>query len=201
MTMGSTLNFSYAAITMQLLKHVSDGYPVLFMDVRLYHPEEDILDFCNSGNHASFYAQRSFNPEDNFTNVTPYPAMEFCFKAGGASVSFDAAPGELTFARLGLWNDKPYLAIARSEVADLPKEERRKFNRKTDLTWPHVHARLFCEHEQFINIFPCNHILTVQGDWLDTLNYLAEISGIKPTILGKEKQNQRIPVWERVGEF
>ena len=199
-TVCATEADSYAAITMQLLKYISGGYPVLFMDVRLYHPEEDIWDFCNSGNHASFYAQRSFNPEDNFKHITLHPAMEFYFKAGGASVSFDAAPGELTFARLGLWNDKLYLVIVKGEVADLPKKERRKFNRETDPTWPHVHAKLFCEYEEFINIFPCNHILAVQGDWLDALNYLAEISGIKSIILGKEKQNRQIPVWERVGE-
>ena len=43
-----------AAITMQLLKYISGGLPTLFMDVRLYHPELDLWDMCNSGNHSSF---------------------------------------------------------------------------------------------------------------------------------------------------
>jgi len=68
-TVCATEADAYAAITMQLLKYVSGGLPTLFMDVRLYHPDKDIWDFCNSGNHASFYAQRSFDPEDNFKHL------------------------------------------------------------------------------------------------------------------------------------
>jgi L-fucose isomerase len=51
-----------AAITMQLLKIVSGGLPSLFMDVRLYHPDLDVWDFCNSGQHASWYAEQSDDP-------------------------------------------------------------------------------------------------------------------------------------------
>jgi L-fucose isomerase len=197
-TVCATEADSYAAITMQFLKYVSGGLPTLFMDVRLYHPDRDIWDLCNSGNHASFYAQRSFDPEDNFKRITLYPAMEFYFKAGGASVFFDACPGELTFARLGLWNDEPYLVMVRGEVVDLPEEERRKLDAQTDPTWPHVHARLFCDYEEFINVFPSNHILAVEGNRLEALNYLAEITGIKSIILGEEGKNRQAPVWERI---
>lgn len=197
-TVCATEADSYAAITMQFLKYVSGGLPTLFMDVRLYHPDRDIWDLCNSGNHASFYAQRSFDPEDNFKRITLYPAMEFYFKAGGASVFFDACPGELTFARLGLWNDEPYLVMVRGEVVDLPEEERRKLDAQTDPTWPHVHARLFCDYEEFINLFPSNHILAVEGNRLEALNYLAEITGIKSVILGDEGKSRQAPVWERI---
>ncbi|MFQ6065679.1 MAG: L-fucose/L-arabinose isomerase family protein [bacterium] len=195
-TVCATEADAYAAITMQLLKYLSGGFPTLFMDVRLYHPDRDIWDLCNSGNHSSFYAQRSLNPEDNFKHITFYPALEFYFKAGGASVSFDAAPGELTFARLGLWNDEPYLVVVRGEVVDLTKEERKRINAQTDPTWPHVHARFFCEYEQFVNIFPSNHILAVVGDKVEILSYLAEISGIKSIILGEEGKRRESPVWE-----
>jgi len=197
-TVCATEADSYAAITMQLLKYISAGLPTLFMDVRLYHPDRDIWDLCNSGNHASFYAQRSFVPEDNFKYITFYPAMEFYFKAGGASVFFDACPGELTFARLGLWDDRPYLVMVRGEVVDLSDEERKKLDAQTDPTWPHVHAHLFCDYEEFINVFPSNHIVAVEGNHLESLNYLAEIVGIKSMILGEEGKKRRVPVWERV---
>jgi L-fucose isomerase len=124
--------------------------------------------------------------------------LELYFKAGGASVSFDAAPGELTFARLGLWNAEPYLVVVRGEVVDLPEEERKRVNAQTDPTWPHVHARFFCEYEEFVNIFPCNHILAVAGDKVEILNYLAEIAGIKSIILGDEGKKREVPVWERL---
>ena len=32
-------------------------------------------------------------------------------------------------------------------------EERKKLNKQTDPTWPHVHARLKCSFDEFINIF------------------------------------------------
>lgn len=133
---------SFAALTMQVLKYVSGGLPVLFMDVRLYHPELDVWDFCNSGNHASWCASRSFDPKENFKKVTLHPALELYFKAGGASVSFDACPGELTFARLGLFGDRVYMVIVKGESVELDEQIRKRINSETDPTWPHVHARL-----------------------------------------------------------
>ena len=96
--------------------------------------------------------------------MTFHPALPFYFKAGGASVEFDAAPGPATFARLGLWDDRPYLLIVPGEIVDLPPEQRRALNEQTNPTWPHVHARLHCDYEEFVDAFPCNHILATAGD-------------------------------------
>jgi len=199
-TICATEADSLAAVTMQLLKYISGGLPVLFMDVRLYHPDRDLWDFCNSGNHASWYASRSMNPEENFKKVTFHPALEFYFKAGGASVEFDAAPGEITFARLGLWNDKLYMVIVPGESVELPPEERKAINAQTNPTWPHVHAKLRCSFDEFIELFPSNHILGVVGNWVRPLTYLCEIAGIEPIILGPEAQKRIQPVWKRVQE-
>lgn len=185
-----------AALTMQILKYVSGGYPTLFMDVRIYHPEKDIWDLCNSGNHSSFYAAYSRNPEDNFKKITLYPALEYYFKAGGASVEFNAGPAALTFARLGLWDGKPYMVIVKGESLDLPDDERKALNEQTDPTWPHVHARLECTFEEFLNVFPANHIQAVVGDKVEALKYYCEIAGIKPIILGPRGKNQVYPVWD-----
>ncbi|HIC89080.1 MAG TPA: hypothetical protein EYP04_06725 [Anaerolineae bacterium] len=189
---------AYAAVTMQMLKYISGGLPTLFMDVRLYHPDKELWDFCNSGNHASWYASQSFDPAENFKKITFHPALEFYFKAGGASVEFDAAPGEMTFARLGLWDDQPYLVIIHGESLDLPAEERKAINAETDPTWPHVHARLHCSIDEFLRVFPCNHILAVTGNRVRALTYLAEIAGIAPVILGEAGKERIPPIWERV---
>ncbi|MHB1455930.1 MAG: L-fucose/L-arabinose isomerase family protein, partial [Armatimonadota bacterium] len=138
----STEADAFAAVTMQLMKYISGGLPSLFMDVRLYHPDLDIWDWCNSGNHSSWYAAQSFDPAENFKHITFHPALEFYFKAGGASVEFDAMPGEMTFARMGLWDEKPYMVITKGESLELPAEQRKMINAQTDPTWPHVHARL-----------------------------------------------------------
>lgn len=187
---------SYAALTMQILKYISGGLPVLFMDVRLYHPDLDIWDFCNSGNHASYYAALSDEPAENFKNITLHPALEFYFKAGGASVEFDAAPCQLTFARLGLWNDKPYMVIIKGESLSLPEDVRKKINSETNPTWPHVHARLECSFSDFLKVFPCNHIIAVSGDLVDALKYFCDICGIQAVVLNRNTQIGNI--WELV---
>ena len=189
---------TYAAITMQLLKYISGGLPTLFMDVRLYHPELDLWDFCNSGNHASYYAALSRKPEENFKTISFHPALEFYFKAGGASVEFDAAPTTLTFARLGLWDEKPYMVIISGKSLSLDEKKRRQINQETDPTWPHVHAKLDCSIDEFVSIFPCNHILAVDGDHVQSLIFLCEISGITPVVLGSRGKGRISPIWERI---
>ncbi len=197
-TVCATEADSLAAVTMQLLKYISGGLPVLFMDVRLYHPDKDLWDFCNSGNHASWYASRSMDPKENFKKITFHPALEYYFKAGGASVEFDAAPGPITFARLGLWDDKLYMVIVLGEAVELPPEERKAINEETNPTWPHVHAKLHCSFDEFIEVFPCNHILGVAGNHVRSLKYLCEIAGIEPIILGSEAQKYSKPLWKRI---
>ncbi len=187
-----------AAITMQALKYITGGLPTLFMDVRLYHPELDIWDWCNSGNHSSWYARRSWDAKENFKSITFHPALELYFKAGGASVEFDAAPGEMTFARLGLWDEKPYMVIVPGEVAELSKEDRKLLNAQTDPTWPHVHARLKCTFDDFLATFPANHAQGVYGNTVRSLNYYCEIAGITPVILGGAGEKRIKPIWERV---
>lgn len=198
-TVCATEADAYAALTMQLLKYLSGGLPTLFMDVRLYHPELDIWDWCNSGNHASWYAAQSMDPAENFKSVTFHPALEYYFKAGGASVEFDAAPGEMTFARLGLWDDKPYMLIVRGMSVDLPADERERLRNMTNPTWPHVYAKLECGFDEFVATFPSNHVLGVPGDRVRALTYLCEIAGITPVLLGREGKERIAPIWERVG--
>jgi L-fucose isomerase len=197
-TVCATEADAYAALSMQMLKYISGGLPVLFMDVRLYHPELDLWDLVNSGNHASWYAALSNEPGENLARVRLHPALKFYFKAGGASVEFDAAPTELTFCRLGLWNDRPYMVICSGRSVELPAEERKRINAMTNPTWPHVHARLDCSYEEFLAVFPCNHILAVQGDRVQSLIWACEMAGITPVVLGRAAQERITPLWERL---
>jgi len=194
----STEADSDAAVTMQLMKYVTGGLPTLFMDVRLYHPDRDMWDWCNSGNHASWYSAQSFEAAENFEKITLHPALEFYFKAGGASVEFDAAPGQMTFARIGLWDEKPYMVIVRGESLDLPREETRKLAAETDPTWPHVWAKLECSFDEFLSIFPCNHVQGVPGDRVGALVTACEIAGIEPIVLGDAAAERPAPVWKRM---
>ena len=198
-TVCATEADAYAALTMQMLKYISGGLPVLFMDVRLYHPDLDLWDLVNSGNHASWYAALSNRAEDNLARIRLHPALKFYFKAGGASVEFDAAPTQLTFCRLGLWNDRLYMVICAGESVELPAEEARRLNAMTNPTWPHVHARFACSYDEFLSVFPANHIHAVQGDRVQSLVGACEIAGITPIVLGTAGERYARPLWERVG--
>jgi len=189
---------SYAAITMQILKYVSGGLPTLFMDVRLYHPDLDLWDWCNSGNHASWYAKRSWKAEENFSRVNLYPALEFYFKAGGASVEFDAAPGQMTFARLGIFDDKPYMVIVPGEAVELDPALSARLKSETDPTWPHVWAKLACSFDEFTSVFPANHVQGVVGDYVQALTWYCEMSGVAPVLLGPAGKARITPIWERL---
>jgi L-fucose isomerase len=195
-TVCSTEADANAAITMQLLKYITGGLPSLFMDVRLYHPDRDLWDWCNSGNHASWYAARSNDPVKNFRTITFHPALEFYFKAGGASVAFDAAPGRMTFARLGIWDEKPYMVIVPGEAVKLSAKDSKALRAQTDPTWPHVWAKLDCDFQSFLNVFPCNHAQGAPGDLVQPLTMVCDMAGIKPIVLGRERV---APVWELVG--
>ncbi len=194
----STEADSLGALTMQVLKYVGCGVPVLFADVRLYVPEKDLWLFVNSGNHASWYASRSWDPRENLKKVTLHPAIEMYFPTGGASVEFDAAPGEMTFARLGLYGDKLYMVIVRGESVDLPEEEKRKLREQTNPTWPHMYVKLKASFEEFLNVFPANHIHGIPGDHVEELVRFCEIAGVKPIVLGEDVKRFHKPIWELV---
>lgn len=187
---------AFAALTMQILKYVSGGRPSLFADVRLYHPELDLWDLVNSGQHATWFAAQSDDPAENFSKVTFHPALKFYFRSGGASVEFDAAPGPMTFARLGLWDERPFLLIARGESVALPDDERRRLNAMTDPTWPHMHARLDASIEETLRMLPANHIHATAGDVIAELVHVAELAGIEPIVLGGADAAR--PIWQRV---
>jgi L-fucose isomerase len=197
-TVCATEADAYAALSMQMLKYVSGGLPVLFMDVRLYHPDLGLWDLVNSGNHASWYAALSDDPAENLARIRLHPALKFYFKAGGASVEFDAAPTRLTFCRLGLWDDRPYMVICTGESVELPPEQRARINAMTNPTWPHVHAHLDCSYDEFLSVFPCNHVLAVQGDRARSLVWACEMAGITPVVLGAAARDRVMPIWDRM---
>ena len=198
-TVCATEADAFAAISMEMLKYISGGLPVLFMDVRLYHPDLDLWDLVNSGNHASWYAALSDHPEDNFARIRLHPALKLYFKAGGASVEFNAAPTDLTFCRLGLWSNELYMVICTGRSVELSADEQTRINAMTDPTWPHVHARLDCSYEEFLSVFPCNHILAVQGERTRALVWACEMAGITPMVLGTAAKQTVVPVWHRLG--
>jgi L-fucose isomerase len=167
-----------AALTMQVLKHVAGGVPVLFADVRHYHPDLDVWDLCNSGQHATWYAARSDDPAENLARVHLYPEV-FFFPAGGASVHHLAAPGDMTLARFSRLDGQYRLQLMAGVFEQYDAEENERLMRQSTFEWPHAFARLDARGEDFLSRFGANHIHAVPGDVRAEMRQVARLLGIQ----------------------
>jgi len=161
------------ALTMEILKHIT-GEPVLFADLRHYDEELGVFDLCNSGTHPTYFAGRSYDPDDNLPKVEFYP-QGFYFPAGGASVRHIAAPGKVTLARLARKSGQYWLAILPGEFVELPPEEAERKAAATQVEWPHAFTRLEVGPEEFLSEYDSNHIHAVYGDWVEELVWVAKM--------------------------
>jgi L-fucose isomerase len=161
---------------MQIFKLISNQ-PVLFADVRHYDSEDNFFDLCNSGQHATFFAARSYDPAVNLAKVEFYPES-FYFPAGGASVRHIAAPGEVTLARLTRKDGRYVMRIIKGEFLDFGEEKNEEKARATQIEWPHAFARLKVPVEEFLSSYSSNHIHGVYGDYVEELVHFCKLSGI-----------------------
>jgi L-fucose/D-arabinose isomerase len=155
------------ALTMQLLHSIS-ATPVLFADVRHYHADRGIWDLCNSGQHATWFAERSDDPLENLSRVHLYPEG-FYFPAGGASIHHLAAEGELTFARLTRHGGEYRMQVLGGTFERYEDEVNERLMRASTYEWPHAFARLAAPAEEILSRYGSNHIHAVPGDWVEEL--------------------------------
>jgi len=164
------------ALTMEIFKHLS-GTPVLFADVRHYDAADDVWDLCNSGQHATYFAGRSFDPAVNLPKVRFYPEIIY-FPAGGASVAHIAAPGAVTLARLARRQGRYWMAIVPAEFVAFPEATAWQKAEATTVEWPHAFARFRVSPEAFLAAYDSNHIHGVYGDYVEELIWVSKILGI-----------------------
>lgn len=171
---------SDAALTMQIFKHLT-GRPALFADVRHYHRDLDVWDLCNSGEHATYFAAKSLDPEPNLA-LTEFRPQGFYFPAGGAAVYHIAAPGPVTLARLTRHDGRYRMTIVPAEFVDFG-DRNHEIAAITQDNWPHAFARFQCGVETFVDNFHCNHIHGAYGDWVRELEITCWVAGIECHVL------------------
>jgi L-fucose isomerase len=169
------------ALTMEIFKHIAKS-PVLFADVRHYFKKENLLDLCNSGQHATFFAGKSYTAEENLKNVTIFPE-DFYFPAGGGAVKHFAAPGEVTLARLTRLDGEYVMTILPAEFMELSDNEKKSLSEQVQIEWPHAYVRLQTDMDTFLKYYPCNHIHGVYGNYIDELVYFCNEKGIEYRML------------------
>ncbi|MCZ7646497.1 MAG: L-fucose/L-arabinose isomerase family protein [Planctomycetota bacterium] len=176
-----------AALTMQIFKlltEVKDGRasPVLFADVRHYFEKEGVFDLVNSGQHATYFAKRSFKHTENLPHVRFRPEG-FYFPAGGASVMHLAEPGKLTFARLTRRDGKYWMAILTGEFVRFGEKKDWELVNAVQDNWPHAFAKFDCPAETFLQAYSSNHIHAVYGDYVEELKKVCHLTGVESVVL------------------
>ncbi|MCP4198722.1 MAG: L-fucose isomerase [Proteobacteria bacterium] len=169
-----------AALTMEVLKQVSGGKSVLFMDVSYIDDEARVFYMPNCGAFCSWYAARSDDPTENLKRVELRPANR---PGGGAITYFTTAPGPLTFARLYRLNGEYHMSIARGETVDIPQDKHDAFvAARGSHQLPTAFAKLDVDINAFVDSFASNHILAVDGTYVEELVHFCELLGITPVV-------------------
>jgi L-fucose/D-arabinose isomerase len=165
------------ALTMQLLKTLGGGNPVLFADLRHYNERHDVWDLCNSGQHPTWFAARSDDPAENLRHVHLYPEG-FYFPAGGASIHHLAAPGEFTFARLARDSAGYRMHVLRGELVQFEGELNEQLMRESTYEWPHAFARFEAAAGEILSRYLSNHIHAIPGDHVEALRGVCDLLAI-----------------------
>ncbi len=175
-----------AALTMELLKSVSGGKSVLFMDVSYIDDETLTFYLPNCGALSTWYAGRSDDPAANLRKVEVRPAMR---AGGGAITYFTCAPGPLTLARLYRKAGQYQMAIMTGDVIDLSQD---KYERFVDARGKHQLPTVFVEAavnlETFTREFASNHILGVAGTYVDELVHVCRLLDIPAVFMNREEE-------------
>ena len=168
---------SDAALTMQILKLLTND-PVIFMDIRHYDAENDVMIFCNCGSQSTYYATGTTDYKENLAKTTLYPCLEI-YAGGGCHVNLQTKPGAATIARLNRYEGKYRMTVIPTEFVEMPKEK----EAETTKEWPHVFAKLPFDHEIFLDKFDANHCHAVYGDHVEELKMICKMLDIDVEML------------------
>jgi L-fucose/D-arabinose isomerase len=158
-----------AAITMQVLKHLTGGEPAGFNDLRYWDASKNLYWFVNSGALAPFFAHGS---HDSLKGAWSERQTPMYFKAGGGtSTVVVKKPGAVTWARFSYRDNQLYLCAGRG-ITDVPTEQQwLERTERCSRDWPQWYLKLCAPIEQKLN---SNHPMTVFGDYLADLKALAQ---------------------------
>lgn len=168
---------SDAALTMQILKLLTDE-PVIFMDVRHYDAEHDVMVFCNCGSQSTYYATGTNDYKANLKLTSLNPCLDI-YSGGGCHVNLMTKSGHATIARLNRNKGKYRMTIIPADFIELPREKMAE----TTAEWPHVFAKLPFEHEVFLEKFDANHCHAVYGDKVEELKMICAMLDIDVEML------------------
>jgi L-fucose isomerase len=170
-----------AALTMEILKGLSGGTGVLFLDVSYIDEETNTFYFPNCGAFCSWYAGRSNKPAENLKKVELRPANR---PGGGAITYFNTAPGPITLARLYRKAGEYRMAIISGQTVNISQAERDRFvAARGSHQLPTACLKLDVDLDIFMDKFGSNHILGVAGRFEAELVHTCNLLNIEPVFM------------------
>jgi L-fucose isomerase len=169
------------ALTMEIMKHITGGMPVLFGDLSHIDDEENVLYLPNCGAQSTWYAGRSDDYRENLKHVELRPTVR---PGGGSTVYFPGAPGQITLARLYRWSGEYRMAIIPGEAIELSQKKSEEFIKARGVhQLPTAFVKVTADMEEIIDEFGSNHISGVAGDVEKELVHFCKLKGITPVVL------------------
>jgi L-fucose isomerase len=169
------------ALTMEIMKHVAGGSPVLFGDLSHMDEEDNVLYIPNCGAMSSWFAGRSPQPLENLKHVELRPSVR---PGGGSTVYFAAAPGPITLARLYRLSGEYRMAIIPGDAIAISQKKMDEFIEARGVhQLPTTFVKVSADLEEIIKEFGSNHISGVAGDVEKELVHFCKLKGITPVVL------------------
>ncbi len=170
-----------AALTMEILKSVSGGKPVLFGDVSYIDAETQTFYIPNCGGMCAWYAGRSSDAAENLSQIELRPSMR---PSGGAITYLTASPGPMTLARLYRRAGEYRMAILSGEATEISAEAYQAFvEARGKHQLPTAFIRVLVDVDAFISEFASNHITGVAGSYTAELEQVCHMLDIEPVVM------------------
>jgi L-fucose isomerase len=163
------------ALTMQILKLISGGKPTALVDFKDVKAGELVL--ANCGSSPTWFAG---DADESIANTRQVHLLPHAFgNAGGASVQFVFAKGQVTLARLCQRDGNYEMLLMLGETIEKPREEMRK----TGWVFPHAFVKCNIEPDKFFSTMNSNHIHIVAGNYLKEVELFCKMLNIPCRIL------------------
>lgn len=166
----------------RLLKAKGLHHAVMFHDVRWGgdHDGRFVWVLLNSGSCSAY----AFNHDPGtLKGVHSYRQPAGYFPVPGGTFAGESLPGEVTWARAYIKEDKLWMDVGQGEVLRLPQEKRETWWKGTTREWPFMATDLGITQETLMAHYLSNHIAVAYGDIFDEMVALSQMLGFHVRIM------------------
>lgn len=175
-------------VPMELLRRLLEAkglHPaVMFHDVRwgAEHEGRFVWVLLNSGSCGAY--AMTHDP-GTLAGVHSWRQPAEYFPIPGGTFAGEARPGQITWARAYLRDDRLWMDVGRGEVVRLPEATREAWWQGTNRQWPFMAADLFMERDTLMAHYLSNHIAVAYGDVFPEMVALCRELGVPVRVLGR----------------